>query len=845
MRVVADLHVHSPFARACSKDITLDNLVKYARLKGVSLLGTGDFTHPTWLANLKQQLAEDGSGLLRHSSGFPFLLQTEVANIFSQGGRVRKVHNLILAPSFEVADQVNAFLATKGSLKSDGRPMLGKMTCAEMVEALMAISPEVMVIPAHCLRPDALIHTEKGLKPIATIAIGDMVHTHDGSVQAVTETHKRRYRGIITRIRPWYFSLGLETTPEHPFYAIKTVKDCVGDGGPCKPTVTHLRRCIRHHHRGYKPAWILAESLEVADILVYPRFTQTTDIPFLDFSSYDVPVTNSKTRNFGRISVDEDLCRLFGYYLSEGFASGDSAIGFTFHKNETDYLADVASIMRQKFDLSEKEEPKGNSMTLTFFSKSLNKFFRTNFYLPGHRHTAIAKRIPPELVHLPKEKARMLFLGWWRGDAGATSSRELANQMKMQCLRLGILPSFQRVAEKEQQRARKTKIGTRIIRANADAFVFSQLAFFEDANSWLSQKEFKRFTRKRETRHGWMDSQYAYLPIRAIETEEYDGEVFNLDVEKNHSYLAEFAAVHNCMTPWFGVFGSMSGFDSLHECYQDQTKHIKAIETGLSADPAMLWRISNLDAVNLVSFSDLHSAWPWRLGREATILELPALSYKEVRSGLTDKSSGKLAATIECDPAYGKYHIDGHRACGVSLEPAQSRALDGRCPKCQRSLTIGVLARVEQLADRPIGFKPAGAPASHLLIPLTEVIQARLNASGPLVKKVWEQYSALVSPERTELDVLLTVPEEELAQLADPRVVQGILKLRSGKMEILPGFDGVYGLPVFEEADRSKPRRFDPEPRKTANAAGEAQKRGRPPKTAAPLTGQKTLGAFS
>src|SRR5574341_1854239 len=298
MNVIADLHLHSRYSRACSKSITLQNLEKYARLKGLTLLGTGDFQHPKWLPELKANLTDDGKGMLYTKTGYPFVLQTEISLIYSQDGKGRRVHNVVLAPNFHVADQIVEYLSTKGRLDYDGRPIFN-IPCPDFVENLRKISPDIEIIPAH--------------------------------------------------------------------------------------------------------AW----------------------------------------------------------------------------------------------------------------------------------------------------------------------------------------------------------------------------------------------------------------------------------------------------TPWFSVFGSMSGFNSLKECFKEQTKHIHAIETGLSSDPAMNWRIKQLDNVALISSSDSHSAYPWRIGREATVFEMGEMSYAELIKAIREN---KIAETIEFYPEEGKYHFDGHRNCGTCLSPKESLAMKKICPGCKKQVTVGVASRVEELA---------------------------------------------------------------------------------------------------------------------------------------------------
>jgi uncharacterized protein (TIGR00375 family) len=400
MKVIADLHIHGRFSRATSKALDIANLEKWARIKGVSLLGTGDFTHPEWTRELKANLAEDGSGILKTKSGFPFMLQTEICLMYSQGGKGRRVHNIVLAPSFEVVAQITDYLGKNGRLDYDGRPIF-KIPCPNFVEMLKNIDDRIEVIPAH---------------------------------------------------------------------------------------------------------------------------------------------------------------------------------------------------------------------------------------------------------------------------------------------------------------------------------------------------------------------------------------VF---------------------TPWFSMFGSMSGFDSIKECFQDQAKHIHAIETGLSSDPAMNWRLSQLDNVAIVSFSDCHSFWPWRLGREATVFELKNLSYTALMNSLRTKEG--LAETIEFFPEEGKYHYDGHRACNVVMSPQESIKVNDICPVCKKRMTIGVAHRVEELADkdRPLGFKPRGAVPFRSLIPLSEVI-AGVSGSPVASRKVWAVYNRLIERFGNELSVLMDAPEGEIAKITEPNIARMIVADRTQKIQFKPGYDGEYGHPLFD-----------------------------------------------
>ncbi|MFH1229622.1 MAG: endonuclease Q family protein, partial [Candidatus Aenigmatarchaeota archaeon] len=353
----ADLHIHSRYSRATSRDITLENLEKQSKLKGLNMIGTGDFTHPVWFDELKRNLIEKDGLYHYKDKDFFFLLQAEVANIYEQGGKSRKVHNVLFAPSMDVVSQINDFLKRYANLSSDGRPMLS-IGCAEMTERLMSISKDIAVVPAH--------------------------------------------------------------------------------------------------------AW----------------------------------------------------------------------------------------------------------------------------------------------------------------------------------------------------------------------------------------------------------------------------------------------------TPWFGVLGSKSGFDSIEECFGDQTKNIFAIETGLSSDPLMNWTLSSLDKFALLSNSDSHSANTIRLGREFNAFDLEKPSYLDLIGAIKSKDKKRFLFTCEVPPAFGKYHLDGHRNCQVFLEPKESLKYNNICPTCGKELTIGVLHRVEELSDRPEGFVPQSAIPYKYLIPLAELLAAVYNTQN-FSKKVWEESSKLIGEFGSELNVLL------------------------------------------------------------------------------------------
>lgn len=242
-------------------------------------------------------------------------------------------------------------------------------------------------------------------------------------------------------------------------------------------------------------------------------------------------------------------------------------------------------------------------------------------------------------------------------------------------------------------------------------------------------------------------------------------------------------------TPYFGVFGSKSGFDSLEECYEDTLKHIYAIETGLSSDPEMNWRLSALDRYALISNSDAHSA-P-KLGREANVFDLDGITYLNITNAIKKKDRKHFLLTYEFFPQEGKYHADGHRNCDVLFYPKESKRHNNICPVCRRPLTVGVLHRVDDLADREPGYKPPDAIPFEHIIPLQELI-SKCIGKGAGTKGVITEYFRIVKYFGSEFNAL-HAKEDELSMATGEHIAKGISNAQTGNVKIVPGYDGVYG----------------------------------------------------
>ncbi len=243
-------------------------------------------------------------------------------------------------------------------------------------------------------------------------------------------------------------------------------------------------------------------------------------------------------------------------------------------------------------------------------------------------------------------------------------------------------------------------------------------------------------------------------------------------------------------TPWYSLYGSRSGFDSIRDCFGKFTDKIHAIETGLSSNPAMNWRIKELDRRSIVSFSDAHS--PQKMGREATVFEMKdtkILGYEDIRRAIVNN---KIAYTIEFYPEEGKYHYTGHRHCQVKQSPEETKKLGATCPVCGRRLTVGVMHRVQELADRPADYRSKNRPPYKMLVPLMEILSESLG-SGISSQIVETEYNRLTEQIGSEFAVLLDAKVAKIAAISGEKVAEGIKRVRDGAIFVDPGYDGVFG----------------------------------------------------
>jgi uncharacterized protein (TIGR00375 family) len=304
-------------------------------------------------------------------------------------------------------------------------------------------------------------------------------------------------------------------------------------------------------------------------------------------------------------------------------------------------------------------------------------------------------------------------------------------------------------------------------------------------NAWLDEK---KFNRKSDGR-----------PIIGIDSEDLYRELKNIDDK------IVLVPAH-AWTPWYSVFGSKSGFGSLEECFGEMTKEIFAIETGLSSDPAMNRTLSVLDRLSLISNSDAHS--PKNFGREANVFEIDEkkFSFDEIIRVIRERDVAHFLYTIEFHPQEGKYFADGHAPCGLMFEPEETKRLDGKCSKCGKPITVGVLSRIGDLADRAInGSVMTGHVPFKSIVPLPEVLAECLNVSSVSSKKVTTLYEDMITKLGNEFFILLDVPVAEIRSQFGDTIAEAITRVRAGRVSVIPGYDGIFGVvKIFSNEEKLK-----------------------------------------
>ena len=735
-RVISDLHIHSKYSRATSEKMVIEEITRFARIKGLNLVGTGDFTHPRWLKKLSEDLVEvSDTGLYKPAkdpdSPVHYMITGEVSTIFTFEGKVKKIHHVILTPSLEAAVQVNDRLARYGNLTVDGRPILN-MTAPQLVEEIMGVSDENMIVPSHAWTPwfsifgafsgfDRVEDCYQDMtKHIPALETG--LSCYDEETEVLTENGWKKFPEIekhdkVATINPKNFRLEYQK-PTNYFSYYYRGKMFSQKGKSIDLLVTPNHKMWVKRRRGKEYEFIGAENLPKN-----VRYKTNAKWEGRERKWFVLPsVYEDRHRNKikeKKILMD-DWLEFLGYFLSEG------NINYS-HRSYRIKISQRKNIIREKIKDCIKRlgfhfsEDRDNTV---ISNKQLFEYLK-QFKKDKERF------IPREILKLPSRQLKILFNALMDGDgsfskgwAYSTSSKKLADDFQELLLKIGYSGSISNSRGDECIVSINRKTTTPLLNCG-----------------------------QRYDGRSWMD---------------YEGKVYCIEVPNHTLYVRRKGKA--C---WCG-----------------------------NSDPPMNWRLSALDEYALVSNSDSHSAWPWRIGREANVFELERLTYQEVVDAIRRKDPERFKFTIETDPAYGKYHWTGHRDCNVSLSPQEAIKFGNRCPVCRKRLTKGVEQRVEELADRPMGFRPEGAIGYMHLLPLSEIIATVLGATYPGTQRVWSVYNPLVARFGDEYTVLIDAPKQEMSKVVDPKIAEAIIRVREGKVRVTPGYDGIYGqLVIFEEGE--------------------------------------------
>ncbi|MBI5072364.1 hypothetical protein HZA99_00950 [Candidatus Woesearchaeota archaeon] len=763
MNFIADMHIHSKYSRACSKDLDVKNLEKWAKIKGVNLLGTGDFTHPKWIQELKTNLAETekDSGFFQTKTGFNFVLQTEISLIYTHNNKGRKIHNLIFAPSFQAVDEITKFFLSRGRVDYDGRPIF-KIPCPELVEKMKAIDERIQVIPAHCWTPwfglyganggfdsikDAFqdqiknVHavetglscydeetdvlTSNGWKPFSKVTSADAICTLNSVSNIIEFQHPKKifkdeYNGKMYKLKTK--RVDLFVTPNHRLF----VTTC--DFRNPKPFFLKEAEFLFGKSKRFKKdgRWIGEQK-------------EYFKLPAVNIKHGSKFYNGSRKKSEKRFPIT-DWLKFFGFWIAEGWTSKG--------KNG-DYNVCVSNTKESLiFEMKDILEKFGYT---TYYNKKIYTLrvrdYQLFIYLKEFGK-CYDKFIPSGIKALSKELLEILLEYYIKGDghvygragkglSATTTSIKLRDDLQEIALKIGISAYYK--LHNKKGTPFKSPNSKKIYKQRNDSWV---IYFIRHNTHAIIPSTIKKYGYIEK----WVD---------------FEGAVYCVSVPNKVVYVRR-----NGIPVWCG-----------------------------NSDPEMNWRVKELDNINLISCSDTHSFWPWRLGREATLLDIEP-NFNNLAKAL--ETGNGLKGTIEVNPNLGKYHLTGHRLCNFSVGPEEAKSLKNMCPKCGKQLTVGVDQRIEELANRPLGYKPENAKPYHSLIPLSELL-SQFHKKAVATKTVWEIFNKVVTKERTELDVLMKTPIDVLEELTSPEFAEILKKNREGRIEVKGGYDGVYGIPMLDE----------------------------------------------
>ncbi len=763
MRIIADFHTHSRFAMACSQNITLRGMESAALEKGIGLIGTADFLHGSWLSEIKSTLEEDSdTGLFKikgTGSGVRFILSTEVSTVFTaKNGAVKKIHHCITLPSIDSVTTLKDALSKYGALESDGRPTLS-MSAAELVEKVFGVDKNAFVFPAHAWTPyfgalgslsgfDSIKDTYQDQeKHIFSIETG--LSCYDEETEVLTEDgwkrfKKLKYSDAVCTLNPETNNIEFQkpiriTGSEYSgkMYRLKTKRIDL--------LVTPNHKLFYAPFASHAPIKFYLE--EASHLFgrskTFKKGGSWSGETSKFFRLPPVKIKHGSRYYSGFRSKESKLLpiktwlKFFGFWIAEGHTTKE--------RSRSSYAVVISNTDRKLITKMKSLLKKVGYNPYLYYNKISRCYqlrvrdFQLFSYL-NQFGKSYQKFVPKEIKSLPKEHLSTFFKYYIKGDghiygrtgqglSATTNSIKLRDDLQEIALKLGMSAYYKLSAKK----------GTPL--------------------TSLNKAQYK------STHDAWV----VYF-IR-----------HNL-----HSIVPSLIKKYHQIERWINFVGNVY-------CVTVPNHVIYVRRNGIpvwcgNSDPPMNWRVSKLDKYTLISNSDMHSL-P-KLGREANVFEIDEklFDYPAVIGAIKERN-GSFKGTIEFYPEEGKYHYDGHRICKFSANPSSGIT---KCPVCGRHLLVGVLHRVLDLADRPDGYKPTNAPPYMHLVPLIEIIAYVLRKNVYSVP-VETQYKKLVEHFGTEFKVLIDANPDEISEQSSNEIAQAIENVRDNKINIIPGYAGVFG----------------------------------------------------
>jgi PHP family Zn ribbon phosphoesterase len=762
MEFIADFHIHSKYSRATSRDMDVKHLAEWARLKGITLLGTGDFTHHLWLEELKNNLEDLGNGLFKYK-GVYFILTCEISSIYSKKGKTYRIHNMIFSPSFKTIDKINETLSRYGNLASDGRPILG-MDAAELARIIFDIDENCIIVPGHIWTPwFSLFGSMSGFDKIEDcfeeqtsriFALETGLSCYDEKTEVLTENGWKKFSDLLYSDKICTLN---PKTDRIEYHLPRRIFSYIYKGKMYKLKTKRVDLLVTPNHRLlYSPCdfrnpkpyrlkeaqFLFKKSKRLKKDGIWigenPEYFILPEVKMKHGSRY---YSGFRKKKETRLPIRPWL-KFFGFWLAEGWTTegkrGQYAVCVC--NNDKNLLKEMKEILD---GFGYKAYQRGDIVRVRDFQL---------FHYLRQFGKCSDKFIPLQIKSLSKELLEILLDYYIKGDghiygrtgkglSATTTSVRLRDDLQEIALKIGISAYY-----KLGYRKGKVFVSPgwkKIYKQRNDSWI---IFFIRHNRPVILPSTIKKYNYI----ESWVD---------------YGGFVYCVAVPNRVVYVRR-----NGIPLWCG-----------------------------NSDPAMNWRLSALDRFTLISNSDSHS--PQKIGREANVFDCE-LNYKTIREVLKTKDKKRFLYTIEFFPEEGKYHFDGHRLCGIRFSPKETKQNNGRCPKCGKLVTVGVMNRVEQLADRPEGFMPSNAIPFKNLIPLDEIIaEAKgLNKSAQAVER---DYLSAIAKFGNEFNILMKAPKEDLLKGLTSRIVEGIMRMRQGRVNVKPGFDGEYGIiSLFGEEEK-------------------------------------------